>query len=151
MANEDTVTIEDARLIFRNFTGAEGPFNRAGDRNFCVLLDQEIGGKLESDGWNVKTLKAREEGDEPQPYIPVAVSFGGRPPLVVMITPPENRTHLDEETVALLDWADLAVVDLVLRPYDWSVGGKSGRKAYLKTMFATVNQDDIERKYSIQE
>lgn len=151
MANEDTLTIENARIIFRNFTGEEGQYNRAGDRNFCVLVDPDMAGELLANGWNVKELKAREEGDAPQPYIPVSVSFTGRPTLIVMITPPNHRTHLDEETVAILDWADLAVVDLVLRAYDWSVGGKSGRKAYLKTMFVTVNQDDIERKYSVQE
>lgn len=147
MPRENTILFEDARIIFRNFAGAEGKYNREGDRNFCVLLDEVLAKQLDEDGWNVKALKAREEGDPEQPYLQVSVSFKGRPPKIVMITS-RGRTDLSEDEIELLDWADLKIVDLIIRPYNWSVNEKSGIKAYLKSIFVTINEDELELKYA---
>ena len=38
-ANDNTVLMEGVRIIFRNFAGKEGQYNREGDRNFAVLLE----------------------------------------------------------------------------------------------------------------
>lgn len=143
----DTVLIENARVIFRNFAGKEGPMNAAGDRNFCVILDPEVAAALERDGWNVKMLRPREEGDEPQPYIQVSIGRKGRPAKVVMITS-RGRTDLGDDEVELLDWADFTNVDLIFGPYNWEVGGKTGVKAYLKSFFVTVKEDELDLKYS---
>jgi hypothetical protein len=146
-----TVQIDDARIIFRNFAGKEGQYNREGDRNFGVVLPNDIAAQMEADGWNIKYLRAREEGEEPTPWVQVAVSYKGRPPKVVMLTMRGDtpvRTTLPEELVELLDYADLSSVDLILNPYQWAVSGKTGVKAYLKTIFAKVQQDELEQRYS---
>lgn len=145
-----TFMIEDARLIFRNFSGKEGPYNSEGDRNFCVVLDPDVGKQMEQDGWNVKYLKSREDGDEDTPYIQVRVNFKQRPPRVVMITS-TSRTSLREDSVDTLDWADIQNADLICRGYDWSVNGKSGTKAYLQSLFVTIEEDALERKYAINQ
>ena len=144
-----TVTVENARIVFRNFEGKEGQYNREGDRNFALILeDPEVVAQLERDGWNVKYLKPREVDEEPQPYLPVTVNFKGpRPPKVWMITS-RGKTQLDESMVMILDWAEFANVDVIVRPYQWAVNGKTGVKAYLQTIFATIQEDELERKYA---
>lgn len=146
-----TVTIEDARLVFKNFAGKESQFNREGDRNFGVILSPDVAQAMMSDGWNVKFLKVREEdrGEEPTPWLPVAVGFKNRPPKIVMITS-SSRVGISESMVETLDQVDMALVDLIVRSYAWEANGKTGIKAYLQTMFVTINEDDLEKKYGVK-
>jgi len=143
----DTVLIEGARLIFRNFAGKEGPMNAEGDRNFCVLLDDEVANNLRRDGWNVKELRPREDGEQPQPYLQISIGRKGRPARVVMITS-RGRTDLTNDEIEILDWADYENVDLIFHPYNWEVGGKSGVKAYLKSLYVTIREDELDLKYN---
>lgn len=145
--NDSNVTIEDARIVFRNFSGKEGMWNREGDRNFAVLLDEKTAHDMAQDGWNIKALKAREEDDTDQPYLQVSVNFKGRPPRIVLISS-RGRTDLGEDEVELLDWVDITNVDLIVRPYEWAVSGKTGIKAYLKSIYVTIDEDDLEIKYA---
>lgn len=143
----DNALIQDARIIFRNFTGAAGRFNAEGKRNFNVLLDDETAERMKADGWNVKYLQPREEGDLPQARLEVSVYYGkGVPPRVIMITS-KGKTPLDESLVSLLDWVEIENVDMILRPYSWDVSGKTGVKAYLKAIYVTIREDELERKY----
>lgn len=141
------------RIIFRNFTGKEGQYNREGDRNFAVLLDDDVAQKMAADGWNIKYLKPRLDDAEPgvderpQAYLPVSVNFKGRPPNVVLITS-RGRTNLDEEMIAMLDWADIINADLIVNPYQWAVNNKTGVKAYLKSIYVTIQEDPLELKYN---
>jgi len=146
---QPTVMVEDAKIIFRNFTGKEGPYNRKGQRNFCVILDEDVVEDLVRDGWNVKYTNPREEGDVPTPYLPVEVSYNNYPPKITTITS-TGRTILDEDMVEMLDFADIEKIDLIVNAYDWTVRDESGRKAYLKTMFVTINEDELEKKYAVK-
>ncbi len=62
-----------------------------------------------------------------------------------------SRTHLDESSVPVLDWAEIQTADLIARAYEWEVNGKSGIKAYLQSLFVTIEEDALERKYAINE
>lgn len=141
------ITIENARLIFRNFAGKEKKYNTEGNRNFCVTLSPEDGDHLQSMGWNVRYLSPRDPDEAPQAYLQVTVEYNkGRPPKIVMITS-QGKTILDQDSVANLDWAEFENVDLQISPYNYEVGGRKGIKAYLQSMYVTLVEDELEKKY----
>lgn len=141
------VVIEGARIIFRNFRGEEKAYNRKGDRNFCVVLDEDLAERLERDGWAVKRKPPKEEGDEELIYLKVKVAFGNFPPIIKQLTS-GGATSLDEDTVMILDTAAIENVDLIISPYEWEVNGKTGISAYLRKMYVTIEEDDLDKKYS---
>lgn len=152
-----TVTLENARIFYKNFAGREGQYNEEGQRNFGVALPDDVAEAMKLEGWNVKFLKPRDDGDEPQPWVPVTVSFKVRAPRVVLITNRYNRETKDfepvrvtlpEDMVEMVDYADIEKVDLILSPYSYNFNGNSGIKAYLKSIFITIRQDELERKYA---
>ena len=143
--------IDDARIIYRNFSGVASKFNREGDRNFAVVIpNQEIADALIEEGWNVKIKPPREEGDSPFIYLPVKIKFNDRGPSVYLQTG-DAVNKLNEDTVDCLDKIDISNVNLDVRPYDWEVNGKTGRTAYLQSLQVIQEVDRFAEKYANEE
>lgn len=147
--NDGFIIIEHAKIMYRNFSGKPSKVNRAGERNFCVIIeDPEQASKLAEDGWNVRSRPARDEDDEPTRYIPVALRFDIKPPMIHLVTR-KKKTLLDEESVDTLDFADIENIDLTINPRFYKDdNGKTRIKAYLKSMWVTIEEDAFADKYS---
>ncbi len=148
MANQrvSNISVENARILFRNFAGKESKFNAKGKRNFCLILDNDVAEDLKQIGWNIKYLSPRDPDDDPQAYLQVAVAFDNFPPKIWLISG-GKKTELTEDTVAVLDYAEVENIDVIVRPYIWEVNGKTGIKAYVKNMYVTIVENEFEKKY----
>lgn len=142
------IIMKNARIMFRNFSGAETKFNHKGDRNFCLIVPtQEMAETLLEEGWNVRRLEPREDGDEPTYYIQVTVSFEHLPPKIVIVRKDGSKSLVPENMVDEFDYADFNTIDVSVRPYEWEVNGNHGIKGYLKTMYVTFEVDEFEDDY----
>lgn len=156
-APRGVLQIDDARIIFRNFRGEGGKFNKEGDRNFAVVIPtQEIADALINDtnsygvGWNVKIKAPREEGEDPFMYLPVKVKFNAKGPAVYLRSG-GNHVRLTEDTVSMLDEIDILSVDMDIRPYDDEINGKPFRSAYLQAIHVTQDVDRFASRYAEEE
>lgn len=167
----NVLEINGAQLRFVNFRGEGSKFNKEGDRNFAILIEdgvlddgkterrltaEEIAQALIGDqnkygaGWNVKIKAPREDGDTPFIYLPVKVKFNDRGPKVFLESR-ANRVKLTEDTIAMLDDIDIASVDLDIRPYDDVISNKPFRAAYLQSMWVTQEVDRFEARFAEEE
>lgn len=147
------INIENARILFRNFSGTR---YSDGKRTFSVAINEEDVEGLRAEGWNIKQFEARN-GDTVY-HLPVEIKFQHREELehynpVVWCITNTNRTKLSERAVSNLDNAEIANVDLVIRPYDYSKkfkpkDGEPWLKAQVKSMYVTVVEESVDAKYA---
>ena len=150
-APRDILQIDEARIIYRNFSGAPSKFNREGDRNFAVVINsQDVADALIEEGWNVKIKPPRDEGDVPFMYLPVKVKFSERGPNCYLVTG-KKINRLNEESVSCLDDVDIINTNMDIRPYDWEVNGKTGRTAYLQSIEVIQNVDRFAARFAKEE
>lgn len=146
-APKDILQIDDARIIFKNFEGRGDKFNREGDRNFSLLIeDPDTADALADKGWNVKIKQGRDEDEEPFMRLPVKVKFTEYGPNVYLRTG-DRVNKLDEESIGCLDNIDIESVSMDIRPYDWEVNGRTGRTAYLQSMEVVQRIDRFAARY----
>lgn len=153
--------IDNARIAYRNFSGIGNKFNREGDRNFSLIIEdgfvnndrepktaREICDILKADvnkygvGWNVK-VKEYEDGNFI--HLPVKLRFTDR--TSVYLKTGDKLVELDEESVSMLDSIDIANVDLDIRPYDDTMVSGPFRAAYVQSICVTQNVDRFKARY----
>lgn len=135
----EALILDEVRILFPNFSGTPGPYNQSGMKNFNAVISEEIAAQLEHEGWNVKKLAARDETETDAYYININVSYQKRPPQIVLVSG-DKKTFLDEESIKLLDNADVVYADLVINP-NWSASPtrpQGGWKGYLSVGYFTV-------------
>lgn len=155
LASEYTPQQIGSFIINRNFKGEkQPPYNNQGNRVFTIRLPEELSYELLKDGWNVNIKEERRQNpdDELYGFLQVAMRFDMFPPQIYQVVKKSNgkysRIAINENTVKLLDTAVLKEVKMVIRPYHWEIpGGKSGVKAYLKTMYFELEPTEFESDY----
>lgn len=151
MARLNNLTIENARIFFRDFSAA-GPYAGGTKRTFCVEIPEDMVEALERDRWNLKSRESWNDPDALTHYLKVEVSYRARPPKIVCIPDiTKRRVYLTEQTVDSLDYVEILNVDLTINPYQWEANGNSGVKAYLGTMYVTIAEDPLDAKYADEE
>lgn len=136
------IAVEGARIVFRNFKGEASQYNRAGDRNFALVIDnQEFAQKLSDEGWNIKIRPPREEGADPFVYLPVSVSYrvSRLAPKVFLKRPRKETIPIDESHIKDFDDMEFSDLKMVINPRHWTDDrtGEEHIKAYLIELWAT--------------
>ena len=148
MERNNKLAIDNARIIFKNFTGKDDKFGREGDRSFSIVIeDDALAEQLANDGWNVKPLTPRDPDEKVNHFIKVKISFKVRPPKIWLLTN-HKRTLLDEDTIATLQYARIENADVVVSPWRWEVNGKTGIAASLETLYVKIEDDPFADKYA---
>ena len=140
--------IDGRQIIFKNFEGRGDKFNREGDRNFSLRIDDEnTADALVKEGWNVRIKEGRDEDEGPFMRLPIKVNFTPYGP-DVYLNSAGNVTKLNEESIACLDNIEIDSVNMDIRPYDWDVNGRTGRTAYLQSMEVVQRIDRFAARYA---
>lgn len=172
------LNVEQAGMIYKNFTGKPTKVNPAGGkRTFSLVLTKELGERLDGMGWNVKVKEVRDqlqegeftrtvswsdyidnyqsEFDHALVYTEIVVNEHSEyPPKIYKIS-----EFNGEKSMALtppdqwyrLDENELVNVDIVVHPYTHgrSIANPDAKKGYLKTMYATMMPvNDFGGKYA---
>lgn len=145
--------LEDVKMPggqFRNFGGEKRKYNAQGDRNFVIFLPDAQAESMQREGWNIKLLKPRPDDEDQrfQPYLRVAIGYKIKPPTVGVLSS-RGRTDLGEAELEVLDWMEFAKVDLIINGSPYKLDdGTEGYKCWLKSLFVTINEDELQLKYA---
>lgn len=143
--------IDGRQIIFKNFEGRGDKFNREGDRNFSLRInDESTADALVDAGWNVRIKEGRDEDEGPFMRLPIKVKFTNYGPNVYLRTG-DRMNELNEESIACLDNIEIESVDMDIRPYDWDVNGRTGRTAYLQSMEVVQRIDRFAARHAMSD
>lgn len=140
------LTIYDAKVLFKNFSGEPTVYNKEGDRNFCVIITKELADILNENGWKVRVRPSRDGVEPDNYYIKVKVSYMKTAPNVKVDTGSAER-WLDEDTIGELDHQRVRTADLTISESHWSRPDGNGVTGYLTTLFARVDIDELMESY----
>lgn len=148
----ENLIVEDAKLMFKNFSGKKDIYNGEGERSFNVVLrntkeQPDLVDSLIEDGWAIKVREPRTPDEDFLYRLPVKVRFDKYPPEVYLVKG-RKKELLDETTIGDLDKYRFTRVDLEINPSFWDINGKSGMTAYLRSGFFTVEESPFASRYA---
>lgn len=172
------LNVENAALIFKNFSGDPTQVNPAGGkRTFALVLNEEYAAILSSNGWNVKVKELKDNYNEDDKAMTVSWNDYDRvyrgqfdnamiyteivvneastyPPKIYKVTMLDGQKSMVELPPAQyyrLDREELYNVDIVIHPYRHgrSIANPDAKKGYLNSMYAmSMPVSDFGGKYA---
>ena len=145
--------INDARIIYRDFSGQNTNFSN-GDPSFSIVIDDEhIAQALESAGYNIKRpdpSKIRDDGTTLPIHMKIKIKFNNYGPDIYLVT---NGviTKVPQERIADLDHLRLVGADMDIRGWDYDYAGRKGRAAYLNSLKVYQQVDRFAEEYNAQQ
>lgn len=159
-----TLNLAHVRIGWMNFEGRnEKGYNRNLDRSFHIFFDDlQLAQQLADEGYGVQFPDPNEpvvDGALPkQPRLKVVVSNGQELNFGVKVflrdEPGAPAVQIDPAMFPKLDNYRIDYADIVINPYEWEWDGKTGVKAFLKTAYLNLYQDDTDefaRQYGVGE
>lgn len=149
----NNIEIEDGVIAYKDFSGRVDENNENGEKTVTFAISIDDGLKLIEDGWYLRKQEfPNDPYREPRYLLKTCITFktkDGRPkdPKVFMVREDGSMVHMTEDTIGLLDGADIIKVDAVIGPWRWRRNGKEGVKAYVNSMYITVKENRIDAKY----
>lgn len=156
--NERQIIIEDAKLIYRHFSGERDDYHAQDDRDFCVELDSEMENfdllleTMRAEGWNIKS-KEMADGSTKYWINKVKVSFKIRPPEIYIVTVDgegkRNLKPIEESALKMLDYADIATADMIIDKHRYTLPGRGDAcNGYVRKLYITLVEDPLANKYA---
>lgn len=144
----DDIEIEDVKIkwAFSHFDGKADTFNDPGDHNFTIILPPEQALDLQEQGWSIRKLDPREEGDDPEYTLKVKISYRFEPPKIYLIKN-GRKIRADEQDLSDIKRATTEQISVIIQPSRWVHGNNSGITAYVKELYAKIRQSRFEEMY----
>lgn len=156
IANErgkEQLVIDNAKLKFHNFAGAQTEFNVKGNRNIDVILpDNDMAVEMSRKGWNVKVRQPRGNEEEPYYTLNIKVNMDSKwPPRIIQVNR-NKQIHYDADMLNGLDDLNITDIGLVINGSAWENErfGK-GIKAYLDQMYFRLAPSVFGNKYDVDD
>lgn len=145
-------TFEDCRLMpgrFKNFSGRVDSYKNTRKRFNVIIDDLDLARKMSEEGWNVKFREGREEEDVTATLeikINFNVQYDSMRPIVKLMSG-NSQVLLDDETIGMLDYAEIVHLDIRFVGRWYSKDGREGYSTWLRSMYVTIEEDPLEAKY----
>ena len=139
-----TLSLDDVKLVKRNFSGKTDDYNDRGERTCLIVIDSVLAEQkgfdsveamvaaLQEDEWKVGWFKQKDEDDEREAFLPVKAVYGDRKQPNIYIRAGKTSTLLTDETVGSLDYAEIEKVDVILLRHFWTYNGRNGYNNYIQ-------------------
>ena len=148
-----SIDFDDCEILNnRNFSGNEvvrngRTVNGKGRRNFLIAITPDQYDELREKGWDVGQFAPQEEGDDPNCFIRVNISYFKSAPEIHYISDGVD-TLLREDQLDTLDHVNFEHVDIRCDEVNkQKVNGDWVKKPFVAVMWATVTPDRFRSRY----
>jgi hypothetical protein len=143
----EPLVLQNVRLLYPNFAGIAKDYNVAGDRNSCVLIDDQLAAQLAEIGWNVRIKKSADNDEAPQHFVAFNVKLDSKfPPRLYLVRPGRRPELMDPLDYPILDYAKFQSVSLRINHYVWREKPQ-GVSGFLEEGFFELQPDPLRDRY----